>query len=96
MFKWFREHRRDIKFAWGLEQAAQHQFDAGVISYDQLCTARTASQDRGLIREVRNQLMVGDGLLGGVRDWNWEAIKNWIIEFLIPVLKAILPLLLVV
>ncbi len=95
MFKWFREHRRDIKFAWGLEQAAQEQFDAGVISFEQLQQAQTASKDRTIIRQVRNQLSAGDGLLGGVRDWNWEAIKKWIIEFLIPVLKAVLPLLLV-
>ncbi len=95
MFRWFREHRRDIKFSHGLAQAAQYKFEEGEISYEQSQQAITASKNRKLIREVRNQLTVGDGLLGGLRDWDWEAIKKWIIEFFIPVLKAILPLLMV-
>ncbi len=94
MFRWFREKRRDIKFSHGLAQAAQEQFDEGVINHAQLLTAQTASGDLKVIRELRAQLMTEPGMLGGPKDWDWGKIKKWIIEFLIPVLKAILPLLL--
>jgi hypothetical protein len=66
--------------------------DEGVISYEKYEECLRAADNKEAMKRARNQLRTEDGLLGGISDWDWEAIKQWFIDYFIPAMKVILPL----
>jgi len=45
------------------------------------------------MREARNQLRARDGRLGGISDWDWDAIYKWFMETFVPAMRVIIPIL---
>ena len=54
----------------------------------------TASYNPKAMKTLMVEMKTADGLLGGPSDWDWEAILKWIEEFFIPLVKMLLPLIL--
>jgi hypothetical protein len=54
---------------------------------------RAACDDKGKMKALLAQTRTAPGLKGGIQDWDWEAIMAWINDFLIPLIKTLLPLL---
>lgn len=46
------------------------------------------------MRRARNQLKCDPNMLGGISDWDWNAIYEWFVTYFIPAMKIILPILL--
>jgi hypothetical protein len=95
MIKWFREWRRDIKFTHCFEKAAQQHFDSGEISYKDLEECKRAASSSETMRRSRLRLQATDGRLGGIKDWDWEAIWQWFQDYFIPAMRIIIPMLLI-
>jgi hypothetical protein len=72
--------------------AARNRHAEGVISYDEMMQCVEGAQNReGMVR-ARRQLMSDPNMLGGFKDWDWEAIYQWFIDYFIPAMKVILPI----
>lgn len=92
MFKWFRERRRDIKFTACFEKEATVRFNDGLISPGAYKKCQRAANSPEVMRAARLQLSATDGRLGGIADWDWEAIAKWFKEYFVPAIRTILPL----
>jgi hypothetical protein len=55
--------------------------------------SRAATYSGKKMKALMGQLETAPGLKGGIQDWDWEAIMAWIQDFLIPLIKTLLPLL---
>ena len=51
-----------------------------------------AANNPEAMRRARNQLKAGPDMLGGISDWDWEAIYRWFIEYFIPAMRIIIPI----
>ena len=92
MLNWLRNWwgQRNFNAAW--KNAAKQKLEEGVISYDKYEECMRAASNPEVMRRARNQLKTEPGMLGGISDWDWEAIKQWFIDYFIPAMKVILPL----
>ena len=94
MFRWFRDRRRQMKFDRGFIRAARNEHKAGRISDQKMAACERAINNPKVMRDARRQMMMNDHLLGGFKDWNWEAIYQWFVLYIIPALRIIIPMLL--
>jgi hypothetical protein len=92
MIKWFINRRRDIKFANAFEMVAQEQFDNGVISFKKLEKCKKAANNRRVMSDARAQFTGSSDMLGGIFDWDWDAILEWFREWIIPAMRVIIPI----
>lgn len=46
------------------------------------------------MKSLMKQCEVEPGLTGGIKDWDWEAILEWVQLYLLPLIKTLLPLIL--
>ena len=93
-FRTWRENRRQRMFDQGFVRAARNQFHEGVISYDQLQDCLRGAENKEGMKMARLQLMTDPNMLGGFADWDWEAIYQWFIDYFIPAMKVIIPIVL--
>jgi len=91
---WFRERRKLKLFTRALQQTSTEQFSNGVISSNTLAKIDKAVKKPQVMRKLMKQTEVEPGLYGGISDWNWASILNWVQTFFIPLVKALLPLVL--
>lgn len=88
----FREWLRRRRFTRALRetlQARKDEFPAADVD-----KAIKACDDKLAMKSLMKQCEVAPGLHGGIRDWDWESILNWVQTFLVPLVKALLPLVL--
>lgn len=53
---------------------------------------RAACDDKKKMTALMGQLKTAPGLKGGIKDWDWDSILDWIRDYLIPIIKTLLPL----
>lgn len=88
-----REWRRRRRFTRALRQTLNERRGHDVSEHDyQKCIK--ACDDRKKMGLLMKQTEVEPGMLGGIRDWDWDSILNWVQTFLIPLIRALLPLML--
>lgn len=90
---WLRERRRLRMFSAALRDTAIARRDRNELSADDCAKIVSASDKPKVMRSLMKQTEVEPGLYGGIMDWDWEAILKWVEEFFIPLIKALLPLL---
>ena len=86
---WFRRRR----FAKAFRQTLDERRDT--LDPAEYTKSRAATYSSAKMKTLLGQLETAPGLKGGIKDWDWEAIYAWFIEYIIPALKIILPMLLV-
>lgn len=92
MLKWFQEWRGQRNFTAAWKNAAKRKLKSGEIDQAKYNECLRAANNKLVMKRARNQLRADPGMLGGFADWDWEAIKQWFIEYFIPAMKVILPL----
>ena len=92
---WFRERRRLKLFTRAWQQTSKDRFSEGAIDVTTYAKCVTAGDRPKVMRQLMKQTETEPGLYGGIKDWDWDAILTWIQEYFIPLMKALLPLLLV-
>ena len=83
-----------MKFDRGFIRAARRLHEQGTISDGKLDQAERAYANPKVMKKARLQMMANDNLLGGFKDWDWEAIFAWFKMYIIPALRIIIPMLL--
>jgi hypothetical protein len=73
-------------------EVAKEQFVQKVISENDFLSCKEAVKNKEGMKRARRQMMSDPDMLGGFSDWNWEAIKQWFIDYFIPAMKIILPI----
>lgn len=91
---WFRERRRLKLFTRAWEQVSQERFEANAIGTPTYAKCLMAAKNPKTMRSLMKQTEVEPGLFGGIQDWSWESILRWVEDFFIPLVKALIPLLL--
>lgn len=87
----WRDSRRQSRFTKAFRQTLDAQKDT--LDPQEYVKCRAACNDSKKMKALMDQLETAPGLHGGIRDWDWESILSWIQDFLIPLIKALLPLL---
>jgi len=95
MMGWFRERRRLKLFSRAWRQATEEEFSKGNIVQSRYDTCLRASKNPKAMKRLMAQTETAPGLYGGIKDWDWEAIYEWVKTYFIPLMKALLPLLLI-
>lgn len=92
---WFRERRRQKRFNKAWKRVSKKEFEKGNITEEEFAKCERASADPEVMKKLREKSKSDPKLKGGIKDWDWDAILKWVEEFFIPLLRALLPLLLV-
>lgn len=94
MLKWLRNWigQRNFNRAW--REAAEEKYDRGEISTEQYLDCMKAADHPEAMKRARRQLKADPNMLGGISDWDWEAIYQWFIDYFIPAMKIIIPIVL--
>lgn len=87
MFKW-RKRRRFTKAFRNVLDARKETLDPREYK-----KCRAACGDKKKMTALMGQFETAPGLKGGIKDWDWEAILAWIQDYLLPLIKTLLPLL---
>ena len=90
---WFREWLRQRLFTKAWKQAAREQLYKGQIDVPTYAKCASAAEKPKVMRALMKQTETAPGLYGGIADWDWDSILKWVREFFIPLVKALLPLL---
>ena len=88
MRKWLRRRRFTAAFNQTLD-ANRERLNAG-----EYRKCRAACDDKKKMYALMDQFQTDPKLYGGIKDWDWEAILEWVQLFLLPLIKSLLPLLL--
>ena len=91
MRAWLRRRR----FTKALHQVAGEKWSAGEISEQEYIDIDRACENPKVMKSLIAQTQTAPGLYGGIKDWDWAAIIEWIEKHLIPLIKSLLPLLLI-
>lgn len=92
MFKWFRERHRQYKFTKAFKQAAIVAVNSGEIDAEQYAKCLKAARSTKAMRQAYNQLLADPNMLGGLADWDWDAIYAWIVDHFLPAMRVIIPI----
>ena len=88
MRKWFRRRR----FTAALRIALKERRGDDITEHDyKKCIV--ACDDKKKMAALMSQFETAPGLKGGIKDWDWDSILEWVQTFLIPLVRALLPLL---
>lgn len=85
---WFGQ--RNFNRAW--KQAVEEKYASKEIDHKQYANCMEAANSPEAMRRARNQLRSDPDMLGGISDWNWEAIYQWFIDYFIPAMRIIIPI----
>lgn len=94
MFGWIRNYFRLRLLGRALRTVAEQEWRADRMEMPEYAKVVTASYNPKAMKTLMVEMKTADGLLGGPSDWDWEAILKWIEEFFIPLVKMLLPLIL--
>jgi hypothetical protein len=89
MRNWFRRRR----FTKALHKVAGERWTDGQITEEEYMQIDRACGDSKVMSQLIAQTQTADGLYGGIKDWDWASIVLWIQNNLIPLIRALLPLL---
>ena len=92
MFKRIRESWRRYKFTKAFRQVAESNYLSGYISLEEYTRCLEAKPDT--MKRAYNQLLADPDMLGGIRDWDWDSILEWLFNYFIPAMRIIIPILL--
>lgn len=92
MFRWLRERQRQYKFTKAFKQSAKHHYSEGMISAKEYAQCLEACDNKEGMSRAYRQMTADPNMLGGIKDWDWEAIYAWFITYFIPVMKIIIPI----
>jgi len=81
-------------FAGAMRDTAVKQFNEGQMETALYAKVVTATENPKTMRALMRQTELEPGLYGGIMDWDWEAILKWVEEYFIPLVKLLLPLIL--
>ena len=84
---WFRRRR----FAKAFRQTLDERRDT--LDPAEYTKSRAATYSSAKMKTLLGQLETAPGLKGGIKDWDWEGILQWIQDYLLPLIKTLLPLL---
>lgn len=92
MFSWIRNWfgQRNFNSAW--RKATEEKYREGTISSAEYAQCVQAANNPEAMRRARNQLRTDPDMLGGISDWDWDAIYQWFIDYFIPAMKIIIPI----
>ncbi len=93
--KWFKRWIGKRQFPKALRRVTNEKLASGDINAGTHSRLITASYDKEAMSRLISQTETAPGLHGGIKDWDWEAILRWIQDFFIPLVKTLIPLLLV-
>ena len=88
----FRDWLRRRRFTCALREALQNRYDE--FPADEVNKALKACDNKLAMKSLMKQCEVEPGLTGGISDWDWEAIWKWVNDYLIPLVRTLLPLIL--
>jgi hypothetical protein len=91
-FKAWRDSRRRSRFTKAFKQVLAER--KGEMMTGTYAKCRAACDDKKTMSLLMSQFETEPGLMGGIQDWDWEGIMEWVQTFLIPLIKTLLPLLL--
>ena len=94
MFKWISNWvgQRNFNSAW--KRASEEKYQAGEITAEEYADCKRAYENKEVMVQARNQLKTDPNMLGGISDWDWDAIFEWIQTNFIPAMKVIIPIVL--
>jgi hypothetical protein len=92
MFKWISNWmgQRNFNSAW--KKATEQKYQSGEISKEEYDDCVRAYNDKAVMKQARDQLKADDGMLGGISDWDWDAIYQWFVDYFIPAMRVIIPI----
>ena len=88
----FRRWRKQRMFTRAFKYTAKEKWFDQEITEDEFDKCMLAAKRPEVMQNALIQLEVEDGLLGGIKDWNWEAILKWFRDYFIPAMRIILPI----
>ena len=91
-FRAWRDSRRQSRFTKAFRQVLAEQRDT--LDPQWYAKSRAACDDKKKMSLLMSQFETEPGLMGGIQDWDWEGIVEWVETFLLPLIKTLLPLLL--
>ncbi len=94
MFRWFRERQRQHRFTAAFKRAARHHHLLGTLSFEEYDQCVEAGNNNKVMRRAYRQMTTDPAMLGGIKDWDWEAVYQWFIDYFIPAMKIIIPIIL--
>lgn len=80
----------------GFVRAAEKKYTSGELSFEKYRQCLKAAKNPSVMRRARRQLRADPNLLGGISDWDWQAIYEWFVENFLPALEVIMSLFLLV
>lgn len=89
MFEWFVRWRKRCKLAPALRYASVAEYERGTIDGKQRDRLITGSYDKDVLNRTLDQLETREDLYGEI---DWEAIFTWVQENLIPILRIVIPI----
>jgi len=93
MLKWIRSKlfgQRNFTRAW--KEAVEEQYDQGKITQAEYLNCIKAAEHPETMQKARKQLIADPNMLGGIGDWDWEAIYEWFVTYFVPAMKVIIPI----
>lgn len=87
----WRDRKRQARFTKAFRQTLDERRE--VLDPSEYRKCRAACDDPSKMKALLAQTRVQPGLHGGIKDWDWDAILAWVNDFLIPLIKTLLPLL---
>ena len=93
MLRWIRNRvgQRNFNRAW--REAAEEKYDQGEIAPEQYIQCIKAADSPEVMRVARNQLRADPNMLGDDSDWSFEELFQWFIDYFIPAMEVIIPIL---
>jgi len=92
MLKWFRDLRSQYRYTKAFKQVSKEKYEAGEITKETYDDCVRAAKSSKVMRQSRNQLVADPNMLGGISDWDWDTIYAWFVEYFIPAMKVIIPI----
>ena len=90
-FKAWRDSRRQARFTKAFKQTLVAEREK--LDPSEYAKCRAACEDKTKMKNLLGQMTTEPGLKGGIQDWDWEAILEWVQTYLLPLIKTLLPLL---
>lgn len=89
----FRRHMRRRKFTKAFRIASERAYNKGEITEEQYVQAQKGANNREAMTQLLRATETHPDMLGGIQDWDWEAILKWVQDFLIPLIQSLIPIL---
>jgi len=92
--KWIfsRAYRKQTRFTKAFERGLRAGFDRGEVNANDYQLGLRAAKNPEAMKQAMAKLQGDPNLLGGIKDWDWEAILKWFNEYIVPALKIIIPI----